>query len=94
MNSRIRVNIVHSSVVIVKQQYIFLSTYVRDPVSLRLRHLYQVEFYSFIIRYPLAGASVYCEHISSCDFLSGDAVEARTYPYLYFSKFYMGCIMR
>ena len=38
-------------------------TYVRDPV--RLRHLYQVEFGSFIVRYPTAGASVYCGHISS-----------------------------
>ena len=40
-------------------------TYVRDPVRLRLRHLYQVEFCSFIVRYPTAGASVYCGHISS-----------------------------
>ena len=39
--------------------------YVRDPVKLRLRHLYQVEFCSFIVRYPTAGASVYCGHISS-----------------------------
>ena len=38
---------------------------VRDPVRLRLRHLYQVEFCSFIVRYPTAGASVYCEHISN-----------------------------
>ena len=39
-------------------------TYVRDPVRLRLRHLYQVEFCSFIVSYPTAGASVYCGHIS------------------------------
>ena len=32
---------------------------------LRLRHLYQVEFCSFIVRYPTARASVYCGHISS-----------------------------
>ena len=38
--------------------------YVRDPVRLRLRLLYQVEFCSFIVRYPIAGASVYCGHIS------------------------------
>ena len=38
---------------------------VRDPVRLWLRHLYQVEFCSFIVRYPTAGASVHCEHISS-----------------------------
>ena len=38
---------------------------VRDPVRLRLRHLYQVEFCSFIVRYPTAGASVYCGHIFS-----------------------------
>ena len=36
-----------------------------DPVRLGLRHLHQVEFYSFIVRYPTAGASMYCEHISS-----------------------------
>ena len=35
--------------------------YVRDPI----RHLYQVEFCSFIVRYPTAGASMYCVHISS-----------------------------
>ena len=39
--------------------------YVCDPVRLRLRHLYQVEFSSFMVRYPTAGASVYCGHISS-----------------------------
>ena len=39
--------------------------YVRDPVRLGLRHLYQVEFCSFIVRNPTAGASVYCGHISS-----------------------------
>ena len=38
---------------------------VHDPVRLRLRHLYQVEFCSFIVRYPTAGASVYCGHIFS-----------------------------
>ena len=38
---------------------------VHDPVRLRLRHLYQVEFCSFIVRYPIVGASVYCGHISS-----------------------------
>ena len=31
----------------------------------RLRHLYQVEFCSFTARYPMAGASMYCGHISS-----------------------------
>ena len=46
-------------------KYIHVHTYVRDPVRLRLRHLYQVEFCSFIVRYPTAGASVYCEHVSS-----------------------------
>ena len=47
-------------------KYMYLHTYVRgDPVRLRLRHLYQVEFCSFIVRYPTAGASVYCGHISS-----------------------------
>ena len=40
-------------------------TFIRDPVRLRLRHLYQVEFCCFIVRYPTAGASVYCGHISS-----------------------------
>ena len=39
--------------------------YVRDPVRLGLRHLYQVEFCSFIVRYPTVGVSVYCGHISS-----------------------------
>ena len=43
----------------------YVYTYVCDPVRLRLRHLYQVEFRSFIVRYPTAGASVYCGHISS-----------------------------
>ena len=41
---------------------------VHVPVTLRLRHLYQVEFCSFIVRYPTVGASVYCGHISSCCF--------------------------
>ena len=46
--------------------YILVHTYVHDPVRLRLRHLYQVEFCIFIIvRYPTAGASMYCGHISS-----------------------------
>ena len=40
-------------------------TCVRDPVRFMLRHLYQVEFCSFIVRYPTAGASVYCGHISN-----------------------------
>ena len=33
----------------------YVHTYERDPVRLRLRHLYQVEFCSFIVRYPTAG---------------------------------------
>ena len=45
--------------------YVYVYVHVRDPVRLRLRHLYQVEFCSFIVRYPTAGASVYCGHISS-----------------------------
>ena len=45
---------------------LYKCVYVCDPVRLRLRHLYQVEFCSFIVRYPTAGASVYCGHISSC----------------------------
>ena len=44
-------------------------TYVSDPVILRLRHLYQVEFCSFILRYPTTGASVYCGHNSSFSFV-------------------------
>ena len=50
---------------------VYIRTYVRDPVRLR-RHLYQVEFCSFIGRYPTAGASMYCGHISSlfCCFFS------------------------
>ena len=32
-------------------------TYIRDPVRLGLRHLYQVEFCSFIVRHPAAGGS-------------------------------------
>ena len=43
----------------------YVRTYICDPVRLRLRHLYQVEFCSFIVKYPTAGASVYCGHISS-----------------------------
>ena len=43
----------------------YIHTYICDPVRLWLRHLYQVEFCSFVVRYPTAGASVYCGHISS-----------------------------
>ena len=43
----------------------YIHTYVHDPIRLRLRHLYQVEFCSFIVRYPTAWLSVYCGHISS-----------------------------
>ena len=43
----------------------YIHMYVCDPVRLRLRHLYQVEFCSFKVRYPTVGASVYCGHISS-----------------------------
>ena len=43
----------------------YVHTFVCDPFRLRLRHLHQVEFCSFIVRYPTAGASVYCGHISS-----------------------------
>ena len=32
--------------------------------------MYQVEFYSFMVRYPTAGASVYCGHIFSVTTLS------------------------
>ena len=42
----------------------YVCKYVRDPIRLRLRHLYQVEFCSFIVRYPTAGASLYHGHIS------------------------------
>ena len=45
--------------------YVHEYMYLRDPVRLRLRLLYQVEFCSFIVRYPTAGASVYYGHISS-----------------------------
>ena len=41
-----------------------IHVYVRDPVRLRLRHLYQVEFCIFIVGYPTAEASVYSGHIS------------------------------
>ena len=44
-------------------EYVYICMYVSDPV--RLRHLYQVEFCNFIVKYPAAGASVYCGHISS-----------------------------
>ena len=37
------------------RMYIHVLIYVRDPVRLRLRHLYQIEFCSFIVRYPTAG---------------------------------------
>ena len=43
--------------------YVYM--YVCDPVRLRLRHLYLVEFCSFIVRYPTAWASVYFGHVSS-----------------------------
>ena len=43
----------------------YIHTYVRDPVRLGLRYLYQIEFCSVIVRYPTAGPSMYCEHISS-----------------------------
>ena len=33
----------------------YVHMYVHDPVRLRLRHLYQVEFCSFIVRYPTRG---------------------------------------
>ena len=33
-------------------------TYIRDPVRLRLRHLYQVEFCRLIVWYPTAGGTV------------------------------------
>ena len=33
----------------------YVHTYVCDPVKLRLRHFYQVEFCSFIVRYPQWG---------------------------------------
>ena len=46
-------------------EYVYICMYVRDPVRLRLRHLYQVEFCNFIVKYPAARASVYCGHISS-----------------------------
>ena len=42
----------------------YVRAYVRDSVRLRLRHLYHVEFCSFIVRYPTAGgAYVYSGHI-------------------------------
>ena len=43
----------------------YIRTYVCDPVRLWLRHLYQVEICSFIVRFPTAEASVYCGHIFS-----------------------------
>ena len=45
--------------------YVRVPTYIHDPVRLRLRHLYQVEFCSFKARYSTVGATVYCGHISS-----------------------------
>ena len=39
----------------------YVHTYICDPVRLRLRHLYQVEFCSFIVRYPTEGASMYVD---------------------------------
>ena len=47
-------------------------TYVHDPVKLGLRHLYQVDFCSFIFRCPTAGASIYCGHISSYFYFLSD----------------------
>ena len=41
----------------------YVRAYVRVSVRLKLRHLYHVEFCSFIVRYPTAGGSVYCGHI-------------------------------
>ena len=38
---------------------VYIRTYVRDPVRLRLRHLYQVEFCSFIVRYREHQCTVY-----------------------------------
>ena len=35
--------------------YVIVLMYMRDPVRLRLRHLYQVELCSFILRYPQGG---------------------------------------
>ena len=43
----------------------YIHMYVHEPVKLRLRHLYHLEFCSVIVRYPTVGASVYCGHISS-----------------------------
>lgn len=42
---------------------------------------------------------IYCNYLYSvivlvpCSYLLGDTVEVKKYPYLYFSKFYIGCIM-
>ena len=33
---------------------VYVLMYILDPVRLRLRHLYHVEFCSFIVRYPTA----------------------------------------
>ena len=56
-----------------------------DPVRLRLRHLYQVEFCSYIGRYPIAGASVYCGHISGFSYFSNKSIFCDTY-YKHFAK--------
>ena len=40
---------------ILQYECVYIYTYVRDPVRLRFRHLYQVKFCSFIVRYPTAG---------------------------------------
>ena len=63
---------VHTNILLSVQMYVCTRTYryIRDPVRLRLRHLYQVEFCSFIVGYFTLGASVYCGHISS--FLIGN----------------------
>ena len=59
--------------------------------------------YIFITELRQATLSCYSYYISIifvCEInvmfmcFTGDAVEAGKYPYLYFSKFYMGCIMR
>ena len=49
---------------------VYVCMYIWDPVGLRLRHLYQVEFCSFIVRYHTAEASLYCGHISSFEIFS------------------------
>ncbi|XP_025090200.1 transmembrane protein 241-like isoform X2 [Pomacea canaliculata] len=55
--------------------------------------------YSHLIRNRLESLDrLYCCYIYSllmlapCSYLLGDALEAVNYPYLYFTKFYLGCI--